>query len=130
MLIGERHGCLVLAASFDESSHPLAASIRLEPNPAKRSPSTMDKELPHIAIPSFADPEQARLAPGGVLPWCQPQPGSKLASILEVGGVTDGGHERRSRQGPNAWNGAEALTYRMGLAEGGNFLVIVRELLV
>jgi hypothetical protein len=90
----------------------------------------MDEKLPQIAIPPFAHPKQACFAPGGVLPWYQPQPRRKLAPILAMGGVTDRSDERRGRQGPNAWHSAQALTDRMGLADGHNLLVIIRETLV
>ena len=84
VLIGERYGRFVLAAPFDQPPHPLATSVCLEPDPPKCGPGAMDEQLPQIAIAPFANPEQAGLAPGGVLPWYQPQPRRKLAPILEM----------------------------------------------
>src|SRR5712691_5700185 len=55
VLIGECHSSLILATSFNEPSEPLAASIRLEPDPPERGPGSVHEKLPQIDISSFAD---------------------------------------------------------------------------
>src|SRR5215510_15646089 len=95
IFVGHRHGRAVFAAPFEQLPHPLAASVCLEPNPAQRHPCPVDEQFAHIAVTTFADAQQALLPASGMLAWYEPQPSSKLATVLERAGIADGGHKGR-----------------------------------
>lgn len=127
VFIGESHGRLILAPSFEKSSQPLTTAIRLEPDPPQRGPGSVDEELPQIDIPAFADPQQTRLAPSGVLPWHQPQPRSTLTAILESARITHGGDQGRGRQRPNPGDCLQALAHRMSGTDRLQLLGLIRQ---
>ena len=61
ILVRHRHRCPVFATALDQLPNPLTASVRFTPHPADRCPRPMHEELAQIAIPAFADAEQAVL---------------------------------------------------------------------
>ena len=113
VFIGEGHSRLVLPPSFKESSEPLTAAIRLEPDPPQCRPGSVDEELAQIDIPTLADPPQPRLATRGVWPWHQPHPRGKLPPLLERTRITHRGDQGWGRQRPQPWDRLSALAHRM-----------------
>src|SRR5262249_49059126 len=130
ILVRHRHRRPVFATALDQWPNPLASSVCFTSHPADRCPRPMHQELAEIAVAAFADAEQAFLPPGGMLARHQPQPGGKLPAVLERTRIADRGHQGRRREGANAGNRHEALTLGMRRGQGGEFLLIIGQLLL
>ena len=77
----------------------------------------------------FADAQQALLPASGMLAWYEPQPSSKLATVLERAGIADGGHQGRRTSGPNPRDRQQTLTLGMRRGQGCECLLVIGELL-
>src|SRR5215510_5744440 len=61
IVVGHRDRRAVFATALEQVPHPLAASVRLAPNPAQRYPCSVDEAFAHIAVAPLADAQQALL---------------------------------------------------------------------
>jgi hypothetical protein len=91
VFMGQRDHGPVRTSPFDQGTAPATSAVMLELGPPTRRPSSVDEELTQLAIPPFADPQQPRLAPGGVLTWDKPQPCRQLPAIVELRHLIDRG---------------------------------------
>jgi hypothetical protein len=90
----------------------------------------MDEEFPQIAIAAFTDPEEPWLPSCRVFPRDQAEPGRQLTAVFELGHVTDRGDERGGTHRSDPWDGLQSLTFRMGLTDRGQLLVVIRQALL
>jgi hypothetical protein len=91
MFVCQRHHGPIDPSSFDPGTDPLTSAVMLVLDPPECGPGSVYEEFTPRAIPAFADPQQTRLAPGGVLTWDNPQPRRKLPAILETRRIIDRG---------------------------------------
>jgi hypothetical protein len=82
---------------------------------AQCGPGPMHQQLAEVAIPTFANPEQARLPARGVFTGHKGQPGRKLTAILEVCRIRHGSQDGSGRERPNPGDDMQPLTLRMCL---------------
>jgi hypothetical protein len=130
ILVRQRDGSPVLAASGDEGSQPLTPVITLRIDPAQRGSRAVNQQFTQIAIPAFTDPKEPWFTPCGVFPRDQSQPGCQLAAVLELGHVTDRGDQRGGRHRADPGDGLQSLTFRMGLTHRGQLLIVLHQALV
>lgn len=71
---------------------------------------SVDEQRAQIAVTSFANAQQDRLAAAGMLPGNQAHPGSELPGILEAVGISDRRHQRACCNGPDPGNLRSPLT--------------------
>lgn len=82
-----------------ELSQPSAQTGRLLRALLQDGTSTVHEEFSQVRVPTFANPEQLLLAPGGVFARDDAEPGSELSPLFKSGSVADGGDHcgRRNR---------------------------------
>ena len=69
----------------------------------------MNEERAHIAIPTFANAKQSRLATAGALPRHEAEPSRQVPAILKDAGIGHSGNDRRRREWSNPFNGGQSL---------------------
>jgi len=70
-------------------SEPLTETGRLFHPLLQYRMRSMYEEPSQVLVPPLANAQQLLLAAGGILPWNQPQPGSKTSPLLERRSVAD-----------------------------------------
>jgi hypothetical protein len=83
-------------------------------------PCAMKQQSPEIAVPPFADTEQERFAPSGLLAWDQAHPSSQVTPIVEQVGLRHCRLERCRNHRPHTLDGGQALTRFRASAHLGN----------
>lgn len=73
----------------------------------------MNEKASEIATAAFANPEERRLATGGMLARYQAQPRREIATTAKRGSRTDGRDDGRRAEGTNAGDRHEPLTRRV-----------------
>ena len=81
----------------------------LAAGPAEHGTRTMDHQGAQIAVPSFADAEEALSTATRSLLGHKPEPRRELPAILEAPSITDSSHQRRCAQWADAFDLTETL---------------------
>ena len=130
VLMGQRDGRPVLAASGAADAPPSTAVIRRGIDPAARGSRAVHEACTEIAIPACPHPAKPWLTSCGGLPRDQAQPGGPWAAVRELGGIPAGGDERGGRDRADPREGRPSLTCRRGLTYRGQLLVVRRQALL
>lgn len=95
VLVGHCHRRDVVVSPSHELAKPRTGPITARPGQLHQRAATVDQQRSQVHVPSLADAQQHVLAPAGVLMRHQPDPGSELARVLEVAGVSRTGRPAR-----------------------------------
>jgi hypothetical protein len=117
ILVGERNASSGCSKSLLFVVDTATAAVGLSLGPINDRSGSMHQQRAQIGVATFADPEQPRLASTGVLSRYQTQPGGKLSSVPKSVAITDGGHYRRGRHGPEASHRGDTPAFSV-LTEG------------
>src|SRR6201993_1212449 len=90
--VGDRDHDFVARSTLSQPVHPLPESSAVVLDAKEHGAGTVDQHATQIDIAALAHAEQLLLAPGGVLPRHDANPGREVASAAEGSPVADGGH--------------------------------------
>ena len=130
VLVGERHGGLLPAATLAQSLRPLRDGVIVVLAGQHGSLGPLNQQGAQVVAAALGDVAQAGLAAAGILLWRQSQPGAELGAVLELLEVTDRGHHRRSGERPDPLEFGGSLDLLIVLLVGGNALVAPLDMLL
>ena len=88
ILVGQRHRCHIFISALEYATEPAAGLGPLELSPfalpVNHRTRPVDQQGSEVADTAFADAQQVLLAPAGVLPGHQAQPGGDLPAVVKV----------------------------------------------
>ena len=107
VLVGDSNRCAVEAASLSKLIDPGVIGIHFGWRRSDDSARAVE-ETAQMLAPAFRYAHQDLPIAAGELARDQPDPGSKMSSVFELGSVADGRNDRGGRLGADALDGGDA----------------------
>jgi hypothetical protein len=123
VLVGQRHGRFLPAVLLAQAMHPARYRVIALVRCPHHRLGTLDEQGAQVRVAPARDAAQVVLAPAGVLPRRQTEPGAKLRAVLELLEVTHGGNDCGGAHGSHAHQGLGACSLLVLPEVRGNALI-------
>ena len=94
VLVGDSNRGAVEATPLPKLVDPFIVGVGLGRSRSYNSPRAVDEQAAQVLVSALRNAHQDLPVPAGELPRDKANPGSEMASVLELGAVADGGDDR------------------------------------